>query len=113
VEVAAALGISVRHVHRLFSVTGSTLGDYIRARRLEACRSDLANPRLRDKTITEIAFCWGFSDSAHFSHSFSRQFGLSPRAFRMQMARSEGNGIHHRAHDYLQGGGSSFNIEPN
>jgi AraC family transcriptional regulator, positive regulator of tynA and feaB len=88
-EIASAVGISVRHLHRLFLVTGNTLGAYIRARRLKGCRSDLANPGMRHKTITEIAFFWGFSDSAHFSHSFRRQFGLSPRAFRSR-ALTEG-----------------------
>jgi len=81
-EIASAVGISVRHLHRLFAVTGNSVGDYIRARRLEECRNDLANPRLRDKTITEIAFSWGFSDSAHFSRSFAKQYGVSPRNFR-------------------------------
>ena len=83
-EVASAMGISVRHLHRLFSVTGKTLGDYMWARRLEQCRHDLANPCLRNKTITEIAFGWGFSDAAHFSHSFRKQYGVSPRSFRAQ-----------------------------
>jgi hypothetical protein len=45
----------------------NTVGDCIRAKRLECCRNDLANPRLRSKTITEIAFSWCFSDSAHTS----------------------------------------------
>jgi AraC family transcriptional activator of tynA and feaB len=84
VEIAAAADISVRHLHRLFSNAGSTLGNCIRARRLEHCRNDLANPSLRSKTITEIAFSWGFSDSAHFSRSFRRQFGICPRIFRAQ-----------------------------
>ena len=82
VEIAGAVGISVRHLHRLFLVTGSTLGEHIRNRRLGGCRVDLANPRMREKTITEIAFFWGFSDSAHFSHTFRKEFGISPRAFR-------------------------------
>jgi AraC-like DNA-binding protein len=82
VEVAAALGISLRHLHRVFSATGNTLGDYVRTRRLEQCRADLLDPRLREKTITEIAFYWGFSDAAHFSHSFRKQFGVSPRVLR-------------------------------
>jgi AraC family transcriptional activator of tynA and feaB len=85
-EVASAVGISVRHVHRLFLMTGNTLGDYIRTRRLKGCRGDLANPSMRTRTITEIAFFWGFSDSAHFSHSFRKQFGVSPRAFRVRAA---------------------------
>jgi AraC family transcriptional regulator, positive regulator of tynA and feaB len=86
VEVASAIGISVRHLHRVFSATGSTLGDYIRWRRLQQCRQDFANPQFDEKTITEIAFCRGFSDAAHFSHSFRKQFGISPRVFRGQTA---------------------------
>ena len=82
--IAASAHISVRHLHRLFSGSGSTLGDCVRTRRLEQCRNDLANPRLHSKTITEIAFFWGFSDSAHFSRSFRRQFGICPRVFRAQ-----------------------------
>ena len=83
-KIAAAADISVRHLHRLFSDAGGTLGDCIRTRRLEQCRNDLANPRFRSKTITEIAFSWGFSDSAHFSRSFRKRFGVSPRIFRAQ-----------------------------
>ncbi len=85
-EIASAVGISVRHLHRLFAGTGSTLGDCIRSRRLEHCRNDLADRRGRERTITEIAFSWGFNDSAHFSHSFRKQFGVSPRAFRSRIA---------------------------
>lgn len=80
--VAAATGISVRHLHRLFAVTGCTVAERIRERRLERCRSDLADALLADSSITDIAFRWGFSDSAHFSHCFRKEFGLSPRQFR-------------------------------
>lgn len=81
-EIAAAVGISVRHLHRLFTRKGRTVADWIRERRLRECRSVLADPRVREKTITEIAFLWGFSDSAHFSRSFRKQFGICPTAFR-------------------------------
>jgi AraC family transcriptional activator of tynA and feaB len=89
VEIAASVGISVRHLHRLFLVTGSTLGEHVRTQRLNGCRADLANPQMRDRTITEIAFLWGFSDSAHFSHSFRKEFGTSPRAFRSRALAGE------------------------
>jgi AraC family transcriptional activator of tynA and feaB len=81
-DIASAAGISVRHLHRLFSLGGRTVGDWIRRQRLEQCRSDLADPHFRERTITEIAFFWGFNDSAHFSRSFKRQFGVCPRTFR-------------------------------
>ena len=81
-EIANALGISVRHLHRLFSQKESTVGKYIRDRRLERCQRDLCDARFTDRNITDIAFFWGFSDSAHFSRCFKRRFGISPRLFR-------------------------------
>ncbi len=84
--IAEAMGVSVRHLHRVFSVSGNTLGDYIRSCRLEHCRKDLADPRLKNRSITEIAFSKGFCDAAHFSHCFRKQFGISARAFRAEKA---------------------------
>ena len=80
--IAAAAGISVRHLHRIFAAEGCTVTEWIRERRLERCRTDLADLRLRERSITDIAFLWGFSDSAHFSHCFRQQFGVSPRQLR-------------------------------
>jgi AraC family transcriptional regulator, positive regulator of tynA and feaB len=80
--IAASAGISVRHLHRIFAARGCTVAEWIRERRLERCRGDLANPRLLDSSITDIALRWGFSDSAHFSHCFRKEFGVSPRHFR-------------------------------
>jgi AraC family transcriptional activator of tynA and feaB len=90
-EIAAAADISVRHLHRIFSHSGCTLGDCIRERRLLQCRTDLTNPGLSRKTITEIAFSWGFSDSAHFSRAFHKQFGICPRSFRARVAAKSWN----------------------
>lgn len=81
-EIAFAARVSVRHLHRLFVTKGCTVAERIRERRLERCRTDLADHRLYGKSITEIAFDWGFSDSAHFSRCFKQQFGIAPRAFR-------------------------------
>lgn len=81
-EIAAALSISVRHVHRVFSQQECTLAEWIRTKRLQRCCKDLRDSRLRTKSITEIAFYWGFNDSAHFSHAFKKKFHMSPRMFR-------------------------------
>ena len=80
--IAASAGISVRHLHRLFAAKGWTVLEWIRERRLERCRSDMADARLSDLNVTDIAFRWGFIDSAHFSHCFRNEFGISPRQFR-------------------------------
>ena len=83
-EIANAVGISVRHLHRLFSRRGFTITECIRERRLQRCRMELCDPRSAERSITEIAFFWGFSDSSHFSRSFKQQFGVSPRTFRFR-----------------------------
>jgi AraC-like DNA-binding protein len=81
-EVASTLGISTRHLHRLFAGTGSTFGAWVRELRLERCHDDLLDSHLQHRTITEIAFAWGFSDSAHFSRSFKQRYGVAPQMFR-------------------------------
>jgi AraC-like DNA-binding protein len=91
-DIAASLGVSTRHLHRLFSGADLTVGEWIRCRRLQRCRADLASPRLRDRTITEIALFWGFSDSSHFSRCFKSEFGLSARAFRKRVVNDPESG---------------------
>jgi AraC family transcriptional regulator, positive regulator of tynA and feaB len=83
--IADAIGVSVRHLHRLFSTRGGRVTDWIRERRLEHCRADFGDQRFLEKNITEIAFSWGFSDSAHFSRCFKQRFGMSPREFRSRV----------------------------
>lgn len=86
--IAEMAGISVRHLHRLFAAKGWTVTEWIRERRLEHCRSDLTDARLANLSITDIAFRWGFSDSAHFSHCFRNAFGISPRQLRKEALSS-------------------------
>lgn len=84
-EIASAMDISVRHVHRVFAHQGLTVADWIRTERLRHCHKDLCDPRLQSKSITEIAFFWGFNDSAHFSRAFKKQYRVCPREFRSQV----------------------------
>ena len=83
--IASALGISLRNLHLLFADEGHTVAGWIRNRRLEYCRAELANSQ-GDCSVTEVAFRWGFSDSAHFSRTFKACYGVSPRSFRQTMA---------------------------
>jgi len=80
--IAEKHGISLRHLHRLFSVTGSTLGGWIRKRRLSKCVKDLENTALQHVSLTTIAHRWGFCDSAHFSRVFRAEFRQSPSQYR-------------------------------
>ncbi|YCK38319.1 helix-turn-helix domain-containing protein [Actinomadura sp. ATCC 39365] len=80
--VAARHHISVRHLQVLFQRQGTTLTDWIRRRRLEHCRADLADPRLRTLSIQAVAARWGFPRAADFSRSFRAAYGMSPRHYR-------------------------------
>jgi len=80
--IAAAFRFSPRYLHRLFEEYGVTVGTWIRERRLQVARSDLASRALAPYSITEIAMRHGFADASHFSHAFRDAFGVSPRAFR-------------------------------
>ncbi|MBG0829025.1 helix-turn-helix domain-containing protein [Planomonospora sp. ID67723] len=84
--IAAAHHISLRYLHRLFHDDGHTVAGWIRQRRLQRCRRDLADPRLAAHTISSIAARWGFTSPAHFSQAFRSAYGLSPRQFRRQCA---------------------------
>jgi AraC-like DNA-binding protein len=73
--------ISTRYLHWVFSERGTTVGTWIRSRRLAQCRAELAKLG-SDHTVTEIAMRWCFSDVAHFSRLFRSAYGVSPREFR-------------------------------
>lgn len=74
--------ISVRQLYRLFEQRDESVCRYVQRRRLERCAEDLASPLQASRSITEIAYRWGFTDSAHFSRSFKREFESSPREYR-------------------------------
>jgi AraC-like DNA-binding protein len=99
-QIAAGIGISVRHLHRLLQKQNVTVSALIVQKRLERCRTELADPEFSRRSITEIAYCWGFSDSAHFSHRFKKQFGVSPREFRNQAQTRAWNGTSARTLPY-------------
>jgi AraC-like DNA-binding protein len=81
-SVARANHISTRYLQGLFQEQGTTVTDWVRDRRLKACRRDLADPALREESIGEIAHRWGYPDQAYFSRLFRRSFGESPREWR-------------------------------
>jgi AraC family transcriptional regulator, positive regulator of tynA and feaB len=75
-QISAALGCTKRYLHMLFSERGITVSDYIWRARLQNCRQELET--LGGKTITDVAFSWGFSSSSHFSRVFRKYFGIVP-----------------------------------
>lgn len=84
--IARSLNLSLRYVHKLFEDEPTTLMQWIWAERIARCGDDLAKPELRSRTVSEIAYSWGFSDPAHFSRLFRAHLGQPPSAFRDQHA---------------------------
>ncbi|MGW4055322.1 AraC-like ligand-binding domain-containing protein [Streptomyces sp. NPDC004779] len=83
-RIAAAHGISVRHLYAVLARSSISLGDWIRSHRLAECRRELAGPGGRLRTIAGIGRSWGFQDASHFSKAFKHAYGLSPKAWREQ-----------------------------
>ena len=81
-DAAAAAGISVRYANTLLAQQDTSLGRYIQDLRLDRCRKILEDPTQAHRTLTEIAFAWGFSDQSHFSRAFRTEFGVTPRKYR-------------------------------
>jgi AraC-like DNA-binding protein len=94
--IADAHSISVRHLYTLFHDQDLTVAAWIRQRRLEHCRRDLADPRLASRPVHVIAARWGFLNPAHFSRAFRTAYDIPPSDFRHralhQSAGAAGNG---------------------
>jgi len=80
--VAAALNISPRYLRKLMAEQGETASSFILRRRLEECAKLLETDAYRARSITDIAFAWGFNSTAHFARVFRSKYGLSPRDYR-------------------------------
>ncbi|MBV9562243.1 MAG: helix-turn-helix domain-containing protein [Bradyrhizobium sp.] len=75
--VATGCGISLRYLHQIFEAEGITVSAYIRNQRLLTCDALLRDPGCR-KSISEIAYLWGFGDQAQFSRNYRNRFGCTP-----------------------------------
>jgi AraC-like DNA-binding protein len=81
--IANAMNCSKRHLHKTFREDHETLSQYLWNCRLDHCRAELLDPESVHKSITEIAFSWGFNNAAHFSRSFKARFGVTPSWYRL------------------------------
>ena len=79
-DIAQCVGISADYLTDCFrQELGITPITYLRRYRIRQACDLLKNT---DLTITQIAMAVGFSESAHFSRTFHRETGLTPRAYR-------------------------------
>ncbi|MEU8632160.1 helix-turn-helix domain-containing protein [Amycolatopsis sp. NPDC048633] len=80
--IAAAHFVSVRYLHMLFRQSGHTVAAWIRHRRIQACKRDLADPVTRAVPAAAIGARWGFVSASHFGQVFKKATGLTPAEFR-------------------------------
>jgi AraC-like DNA-binding protein len=81
-QISAEHHVSIRHLYNVLADGGISLGDWIRERRLEACRVELSSPQARETTIASIAQRWGFRYASNFGRIFRAEYGLSPSEWR-------------------------------
>ncbi|HXV92692.1 MAG TPA: helix-turn-helix domain-containing protein [Pseudonocardia sp.] len=86
-DVAEALGVSLRYVHRLFEDGPDTVAALIRERRLAGAREALADPRQHRRTVASIAAGFGFRDAGQLARAFRARYGTTPREFRARAGR--------------------------
>ncbi|WP_132253314.1 helix-turn-helix domain-containing protein [Methylobacterium segetis] len=88
---AQAAGVSVRYANAVLADDGTSIMQLLQTRRLERCRQALADPAQAHRTVSEIAYGWGFSDMSHFGRRFRALFGMLPSEFRRgaQVATSQ------------------------
>ena len=80
--VALALNCSRRQLYNAFAEEPDGVAGYILRRRLEACRKTFDDRAQQHRSITDIAFSFGFSNMAHFSRVFRAHLGLPPSDYR-------------------------------
>lgn len=81
-EIAAAVNISTRYLHKLFEADHQTVSLYIKGLRLDRARRDLLDPRLVGRPISAIAYSCGFGDLSGFNRAFKEAYGVSPKELR-------------------------------
>ncbi|MEW9529787.1 helix-turn-helix domain-containing protein [Microbispora sp. NPDC049125] len=80
-SIAKGLGVSLRTLHRAFAESDESVMAYVRRRRLDHARIEMATHD-SSVTITYLAARWQFADAAHFSRAFRQRFGLTPTQYR-------------------------------
>lgn len=81
-SISTKLKLSPRYLRLIFAESDETVSGYILRRRLEECAKQIADPRWRGHSMTEIAFAWGFNSAPHFTRSFRDRFATTPRDYR-------------------------------
>lgn len=83
-STAAVFRMSRRYLYNLFALASTTPAEFILGTRLQRSRDVLRDATQSARQIGDIAYRFGFSDAARFSHAFRKRFGASPSEYRRQ-----------------------------
>ncbi|MCK7637220.1 helix-turn-helix domain-containing protein [Corynebacterium pygosceleis] len=89
--IADNLFVSVRQLHARFRAESTTVGTYIRGRRLEEIRHALLEPRNANLSVAMLGARVGFHDASHLSKAFKARYGVSPSTYRRSRGLPLGN----------------------
>jgi AraC family transcriptional regulator, positive regulator of tynA and feaB len=82
-SIADAVGLSIRYANAILASQDTSIGRLILTERLERCRQALEDPVQSGRSVSEIAFGWGFSDLTHFGRCFKKAYGMSPTDYQL------------------------------
>ncbi|HXO86968.1 MAG TPA: AraC family transcriptional regulator [Gemmatimonadales bacterium] len=87
-EVAHVAGVHPMHLARLFRQRyGYSMGEFVRRRRIAWACGQLASS---ESSLAAIGLAAGFADQAHFSRTFRRVTGCTPRWYRRHLGDASG-----------------------
>ncbi|MCF0253576.1 MAG: helix-turn-helix domain-containing protein [Duodenibacillus sp.] len=82
--IARELGVSARHLTKVFREAGSAPAAALMDVRLERARVELLEPHRAAEPVAAIALGCGFRSGAHFSRAFKGKYGITPSVFRKE-----------------------------
>ncbi|WP_229924361.1 helix-turn-helix domain-containing protein [Streptomyces sulfonofaciens] len=81
-RIARGIGVSERHLSRVFAEMGTSVPRYVQQRRIELAERLLRAPSLSSESVEQIALRCGFTSVGHFSRVYRTHTGTPPGAVR-------------------------------
>jgi AraC-like DNA-binding protein len=87
-SVAAHLGVTARHLQKIFETEGITFSSFLLNQRLLSVHRMLSEPQFNRHAVGTLAYDAGFNDLSYFNRCFRKLYGLTPKDLRETAAKS-------------------------